>query len=256
MPIEVQDDGAVRIIRLNRPEKSNAINAEMNLAFGQSMSEAEADEQINVIVLTGAGAKSFCAGMDLSEFVAHADSGATQVQAQSDNLGLGTLTERAFPKPVIAAVNGAAVGGGFGIVLACDIVVAAAHATFAIPEVRRGLVGVGVTSRATLRLPIGVVLQMALTGDALDAQSAKTLGIVSEVAPPGEELARALMIAHQIAEYSPLAVRAVKDIVYTSARLIDGIDMAELRRRAREVQTSKAAVDGARAFVQQADQQR
>ena len=133
-------------------------------------------------MLTGAGDKAFCAGMDLKAFAAGEPIGA------GDGPGTTVFVERCYPKPIIAAVNGAAVAGGFGMMLGCDIIVAAEHATFGLPEVKRGLVGVGATTRASLRLPPAITLELALTGAPMDAARALHYGLVNRVVPAAEVL--------------------------------------------------------------------
>ena len=153
----------VLVLTMNRPEQRNALNRDLFRELGHAFVGAETDPEVRAIVLTGAGDKAFCAGMDLKAFAAGEPIG------PGDGPGTTVFVERCYPKPIVAAVNGAAVAGGFGIMLGCDIIVAAEHATFGLPEVKRGLVGVGATTRASLRLPPAVTLELALTGAPMDA---------------------------------------------------------------------------------------
>ena len=137
----------VLVLTMNRPEQRNALNRDLFRAIGQAFVGAETDPEVRAIVLTGAGDKAFCAGMDLKAFAAGEPIG------PGDGPGTTVFVERCYPKPIVAAVNGAAVAGGFGVMLGCDIIVAAEHATFGLPEVKRGLVGVGATTRASLAAP-------------------------------------------------------------------------------------------------------
>ncbi len=157
--------------------------------------------------------------------------------------------ERVYPKPIVAAVNGAAVAGGLGIMLGCDVVVAADHAVFGLPEVKRGLVGVGATSRATLRLPPAVVLELALTGAPMDATRALHHGLVNRVVSSEEVLPTAIALAEEIAANAPLAVALAKEIVYDAGRLLH-VDIAEWRERAAPIFASNDAREGATAFAE------
>jgi enoyl-CoA hydratase len=198
------------------------------------------------VVLTGAGDQAFCAGMDLKAFAS--GSGFGQSGATSGP-GTEVFVERCYPKPIVAAVNGAAVGGGLGIVLACDLAVAAEHATFGLPEVKRGLVGAGSGSRTALRLPPAVALELILTGDPMDAARALHFGLVNRVVPAAGVLPTALALAEVIAANGPLAVRISKEIVY-DARALLGVDMKTLREKASVVTQSEDAKEGARAFAE------
>jgi enoyl-CoA hydratase len=242
MAIIVDDRGAVRTITINRPERRNALDPDTMTELGAAFTAAETDDGVRVVVLTGAGDKGFCSGMDLKAF---RDSG-----PRPGAVGTEVLVERVYPKPVIAAVNGAAVGGGLGLALACDLVVAAEHAVFALPEVQRGLVGAGAGSRAALRLPPAVALELILTGEAIDAPRALALGLVNRVVPLADLMATTYALAERIAANGPLAVRVSKEIVYEVARLIDGVDIAALRAKAAPVMQSDDAKEGARAFTE------
>ncbi len=245
MSLVVTRHGAVLVLRIDRPERSNALDGPTSQAIGAQLLAAETDDAIAVLVITGTGDRSFCAGADLKAFAA----AEPLPPGTAPPPGVDQLTERYYAKPVIAAVNGAAVGGGFGLVLGCDLVVAAEHATFGTPEVRRGLVGVGVTSRAVLRLPPAVVLEMALTGDPITAAEAHRLGIVNRVVAAPHVVSTAIELAQRIAENPAAAVLAAKDVVYAAAELHGRFDLAALRARADHVMRSPQARAGAQAFV-------
>lgn len=244
MAVIVEDLEHVRLITIDRAEKANAIDPGTGLALGAAFTEAAADDRVRAIVLTGAGDRSFCGGMDLR---AMRDGGAHTGPA---NPGLEVLTEQHYAKPVVAAVNGAAYGGGFGLALACDVLVAAEHASFAIPEVQRGLVGVGVTSRVALRLPPAVVLELALTGEPIDAARALALGLVNRVVPAAGLRDAALGVAARIAANGPLAVRAAKEVAVRAMHLHDNIDLGALRELAVPVHASDDAREGRAAFLE------
>jgi enoyl-CoA hydratase len=244
MAVDVENRGAVRIVTINRPERRNALDPETFTGLGRAFVDAEADDSVRVVVLTGAGDRSFCAGMDLKAFAGGATAGS------GGGPGTEVFVERLYPKPVVAAVNGAAVGGGFGIMLACDLAVAAEHATFGLPEAARGLVGSGSGSRAALRLPPAIALELALTAAPMDAARALHFGLVNRVVPAGDELATAVELAELIAANAPLAVRVSKEIVYDTRGLIDGFDLAALRAKAAPVFASNDAKEGALAFAE------
>lgn len=245
MTVHVEDLDHVRVVTIDRVERANAIDPETSRILGDAFASAAADDRVRVLVLTGAGDRSFCAGMDLRAFRELGDGAPTPV-----NAGIDIFTERYYPKPIVGAINGAAVGGGFGIALACDVLVAADHARFGIPEVQRGLVGVGVTSRVALRLPPAVVLELALTGEPIDATRALALGLVNRVVPLAELRATALGIAERIAANGPLAVRAAKEVAVTAMHLHDAVDLDALRRGAEHVIRSADAREGAAAFLE------
>jgi enoyl-CoA hydratase/carnithine racemase len=215
--VERERRGNVEILTINRPEARNAINGEVSLEMAGALEELEADEDCWVVILTGAGDKSFSAGMDLKAFAS--GDGASIMSASG---GFAGITQRDFPKPVIAAVNGTCLAGGCEIMLACDLVVAAEHATFGIPEVKRGLVaGAGGLFRLPKRLPRAIAMELGLTGNPIDAPRALQLGLVNRVVPADRLLDEALALAEEIAENAPLAVRWTKRVMREAADLAD-----------------------------------
>jgi enoyl-CoA hydratase/carnithine racemase len=233
----------VLVLTMNRPERRNALNRDLYREIGDAFVSAETDPEVRVIVLTGAGDEAFCAGMDLKAFAAGDPIG------PGDGPGTTVFVERCYPKPIVAAVNGAAVAGGFGVMLGCDIIVAAEHATFGLPEVKRGLVGVGATTRASLRLPPAVTLELALTGEPMDATRALHHGLVNRVVPKDDVLPTAIAIAEQIAANAPLAVVLAKEIALDARGLLTP-DIAAWRERAASVFASNDAKEGALAFAE------
>jgi enoyl-CoA hydratase len=243
MVLETALSDGVLVLTMNRPEARNALNRDLYRAIGEAFVQAETDPDVRVVVLTGAGDKAFCAGMDLKAFAAGDPIGA------GDGPGTTVFVERCYPKPIVAAVNGAAVAGGFGVMLGCDIIVAAEHATFGLPEVRRGLVGVGATTRASLRLPPAITLELALTGAPIDAARALHHGLVNRVVPSAEVLPTAIAIAESIAANAPLAVALAQEIALDARGLLDS-DIAGWRERSAVVFASDDAKEGARAFAE------
>jgi enoyl-CoA hydratase len=238
--------GHVEILTINRPDARNAINGAVSAAMSAALDELTDDPDVWVVVLTGAGEKAFSAGMDLKAFAA--GEGAAVMNPSG---GFGGIARRRFPKPVIAAVNGSALAGGLEIVLSCDLVVAADHATFGIPEVKRGLIaGAGGLFRLPRRIPLAVALELALTGDPIDAARAHQLGLVNQVVARARLMEEALVLAERIAENAPLAVRYSKSVMLGAL----GADEAEGWRLTDEavgnVFTSADAMEGPIAFAQ------
>ena len=202
------------------------------------------------MVLTGAGDRVFCAGLDLRAF----SSGEMEINddkdAQSDLGGFSRLFRERYPKPLIAAANGHVVAGGFELLLRCDLVVAAEHAEFGLPEVKRGLVaGAGVTILPR-RIPMAMVLELGLLGTRITAQRAAELGLVNRVVPKGEALNGALELAAQIAQNGPLAVRLSKQLAYASEDGSAGDIWSQIDTVTRTVMSSDDAKEGALAFVE------
>lgn len=207
--------GHVEILTINRPEARNAINGPVSLAMSAAMDELADDAECWVVVITGSGDKAFSAGMDLKAF--SSGQGGDIMGASG---GFGGLTQRDFPKPIIAAVNGSALAGGFEIMLSCDLVVAADHAMFGIPEAKRGLIaGAGGLIRMPKRLPMAIALEMAMTGDPIDAARAHDLGLVNKVVPADALLEEAIALAERIAANAPLAVRYSKSVMKQAAEV-------------------------------------
>jgi len=206
----VADEGRVRIVTLNRPEVLNALHSEAHWELDGVWNEFAANPELWIAIVTGAGERAFSAGNDLK-------AQAAGMRGKRPATGFAGLTSRFdLEKPLIAAVNGVAMGGGFETALACDIIIAADNAVFALPEVRVGLIpGSGVH-----RLPrlIGTTraLGMIMTGRRASAAEGLALGFVNEVVPQGEAVTEAKRWAAQILEASPMAIRAVKQVVYQS----------------------------------------
>ncbi|MFE9328112.1 enoyl-CoA hydratase-related protein [Nocardia sp. NPDC052278] len=241
MTVFVKRHGAIAVVTINRPEVRNALDANTIAGIGSALQFAEEDTDVHAVVLTGAGDRAFCAGMDLRAFA----SGASL--SDDSRPGLESITQRTFPKPVIAAINGAALAGGFELMLACDLAVAAEHATFGLPEVKRGLVAVGGGTNLPRRIPLAVALELGLTGESINAARAFELGLVNRVVPAAQLLAEALELAGLISRNGPLALRITKELMLAQA---SGATPQELAPATARVLRSADAKEGATAFAE------
>jgi len=230
-------------VTIDRPGAANAIDLGTAQALSIAFDELERDEQVWAVVLIGAGDRVFCAGMDLKAVAAGEADAINKVPG-----GFGGLVRRVFAKPLIAAVNGAALGGGFELVLACDLVVASSRARFGLPEVTRGLIAAsGGALRLTRRVPPVVALELLMTGEPVDARRAHELGLVNRVVSPENVLPEALAMAEAICANGPLAVRASKAL---ARRMLSGDEEDGWRLNAQltaAVMNSADAAEGARA---------
>lgn len=233
----------VMTITLNRPEAKNAVNLAVAQGIAAAIDELDRNDDIRVAVLTGAGG-TFCSGMDLKAFI----SGEVPYIA---GRGFGGLTEAPPVKPLIAAIEGFALAGGCELAMACDLVVAAETARFGIPEVKRGLAaGAGGLVRFPRQLPYRVAMELALTGDFMDAQRALNLGFINQTVPEGETLAAAQVLASKIAGNGPLAVKLSKQVVRESEDWATAEMFAKQQDILQPVFTSEDAIEGATAFAE------
>ncbi|HEY2638233.1 MAG TPA: crotonase/enoyl-CoA hydratase family protein [Solirubrobacteraceae bacterium] len=238
--------GNVLVITLNRPDARNAVNAALAQGVGAAMDALDSDVELRAGVLTGAG-KGFSSGMDLRAFVAGES-------PHHETRGFAGIVMKPSDKPLIAAVEGFAVAGGCEIALACDLIVASKGARLGIPEVKRSLVAAGGgLLRLPRRLPAGVAMEMALTGDPIDAERAHSLGLVNILAEPGEALTAALELAERIAANGPLALAATKRILVESADWSDGEFWHKQGEISGPVFGSEDAREGATAFSEKRD---
>ena len=205
----VSKEGGVLVVTINRPEAKNAMNAITAQGIAAAMDELDSNNDLSVGIITGAD-NTFCAGMDLKAFL-------KGESPQVEGKGFGGLTQTPPKKPLIAAVEGYALAGGFELLLACDLIVAAETAKFGISEVKRGLVaGAGGLIRLPRQVPYRQAMELALLGDFVDATRAKEMGMVNRVVPTGTALKVAKEIAAKIAENGPLAVVVSKQIIRES----------------------------------------
>ena len=245
---QVERRGRIYLVTINRPEVMNALHRPASLELAQVFDDFFNDPESWVAIITGAGDRAFCAGNDLKYQAAGND---TTLPPS----GFGGITGRfQTVKPVIAAVNGICMGGGFEIALACDLIVAAENAVFALPEPRVGLAaGAGGLLRLPRQIPLKQAMGMILTARRVGAQEGLELGFVNEVAPVGNALAQAIKLAEVILEASPMSIRASKQVV------MQGLESDSLERAYKEqksfsavqaLYTSEDRVEGPKAFAE------
>jgi crotonobetainyl-CoA hydratase len=244
--VRIQRDGAILEITLDRPP-ANAIDAATSRELGEAFVGAGADPSIRCVIVTGAGERFFSAGWDLKAAAAGDgdDDGPGGFAGLTERFGLAT--------PVIAAVNGMAVGGGFELALACDLVLAVPEAEFFLPEVNLGFVAdAGGVVRLPARLPRAIAMELLLTGRRMDAGEAARRGLVNRVVSRGLLLPAARELARTIAAAAPLAVRAVKAVVDATEGMAAEAAFAAMRQTAayREMLASADAQEGPRAFAE------
>ena len=233
----------VLLITINRPDQRNAVNGAVAQGMAAAMDELDDTPDLSVGIVTGAG-KGFCAGMDLKAFVAGES-------PYAGGRGFAGITQRASTKPLIAAIEGFAVAGGLEVALSCDVIVAAKGARLGIPEVKRSLVAAGgALLRLPRVLPRTIAMELALTGDPIDAERAYALGLVNRLAEPGEAVTTALALAETIAANGPLALAATKRILAEAVDWPDSEFFARQGDIAAPVMSSEDAREGSVAFAE------
>ena len=244
MTVDFEIRDRIAIITLNRPEARNAVSQQLAEDLESAIDRLEADDALWIGILCGNG-PAFCAGADLKAIA----SGEARLTTKRG--GFAGLVRRVRTKPLIAAVEGPAVAGGTEIVLSCDLVVASTTARFGLPEVKRSLVAnAGGLFRLPRALPVNVAMEMALTGDDLDAEAAHRHGLVNRLVQPGHALATAVELAEAVNANAPLAVRASRRVVL-AARLLEDDEAFEVAANAtREVFRTEDFREGPRAFVE------
>ena len=248
MAIEFALSDGVAIVTINRPERLNAMDAEHYSALSEAWTKVRDDPEIRVAIVTGAGERVFTVGADLKSFVSAPPELSTMWLTQRDlllNRGLEVW------KPVIAAVNGFCIGGGMTLLLGTDIRVAVEHATFGLAEVKRGVIaGNGGTQRIVKQLPHAIAMELLLTGDSIDAETALRWGLVNRVVPAPELMPAAMEFAKRIARNAPLAVQAAKELALRSRDLdlSSGLRLEQVFNRM--LQFSEDAKEGPAAFAE------
>jgi enoyl-CoA hydratase/carnithine racemase len=252
MAILYAHDGRIVTITLNRPEAMNSIDPETHRELCKAWIRFRDDPEAWVAILTGAGEKAFCAGADLKKLIPQAFGPGASGGRSHNDYGLGGITRGLeIWKPLIAAVNGYALAGGLELVLACDLRVAAEHATFGLTEVRWAIMpGAGGTQRLPRAVPLAKAMEMILTAETVSAAEAHRIGLVNAVVPPAEVLPTARRWAETICERGPLAVRAAKEAIIRglSLPLADGLRLEALLSGT--LRGTEDAAEGPRAFAE------
>lgn len=243
MSIEFALEDGIATITLNRVEKHNALDLEMIGQLEEAWDRVARDDGVQVAILTGAGTRSFCAGVDIAIAGKLTEGGKLMRRVPFDLKGID------MPKPIIAAVNGLALGAGTEMLQGTDIRLAVSHATFGLPEVRVGLVpGGGSLARLVRQIPYAVAMKMLLTGEPIGAEEALRYGLINEIVAAEELLPRARALAERIRGNAPLAVRAAKEVARASVEQgIEDIYLLEALYLDRLARTEDAA-EGPRAF--------
>ena len=242
--VELEIRGHVALMTINRPEARNAVNAAVAQGMEAAIDRLEEDDDLWIGIVAGNG-PVFSAGADLKEVAKGAGGLGTRKG------GFGGITQRERTKPLIAAVDGAALAGGCEIVLSCDLVVASTQARFGIPEVKRSLVAAaGGLFRLPRALPKNVAMELALTGDPIDAQRAYDLGLVNRLVEPGTVIDAAMALAEQISVNAPLAVRESRKVVLEGMLADDETAWKVTNESMAKVMSSEDFAEGPRAFIE------
>jgi E-phenylitaconyl-CoA hydratase len=246
--IDLDVAAGIAVITINRPDRLNAMDPDHYRGLSAAWMRVRDDDEIHVAIVTGAGDRSFTTGADLKSVIGKPAELADLWQTQKDallNRGLEVW------KPVIAAINGYCLGGGMTLMLATDIRIAAAHATFGLSEVKRGIIAAnGGTQRVLAQVPYAIGMEMLLVGDTFDAETAARWGLVNRVVPANDLMDTARDYARRIAANGPLAVRAAKELAVRGRdlSLADGLRMEQLV--ARLLNASEDTREGAQAFAE------
>jgi crotonobetainyl-CoA hydratase len=248
-PLIVERRGKILEVTINRP-KANAIDAPTSRIMGETFAKFRDDPDLRVAILTGSGEKFFCPGWDLKA--------AAQGEAPDSDYGVGGfggLQELpGLNKPVIAAVNGIAFGGGFEIMISADIIIAADHATFALPEINSGTLADAATIKLPRRIPYHVAMELLFTGRRMDAHEARQWGIVNEIVTQPNLMIRAREVAATLADGPPLVFAAIKDVVRETAHrpIQEAFDLVTKRKlkTVDKLYSSEDQLEGARAFAE------
>lgn len=243
MPVHHALLGNVAVITIDRPEVRNALDRSSSRAISAALdSAAEPGSGVRAVVITGTGERSFCAGLDIAD--------ATHGGLPDPDASPLTRLRRGYPLPVIAAMNGSAVGGGLELAAACDLRIAAEHAVFGLPEVSLGFAATEGGVELGRLIPVGIALELMLTADRIEARRAYEIGLVNRIVPGHEVLDTAVAVARRIAEHSPAGVRASKELAYRTL-WSDPAELFDLARaRTAELMSGPDAAEGMAAFLE------
>jgi len=243
--VEYESDGHVAVMTINRPEARNAVNGEVAAGIEEAIDRLEADDSLWLGILTGVP-PVFSAGADLKEINA-----GRAASLQTARGGFAGITRRDRSKPIIAAVDGPALAGGTEICLACDLIVASTNAQFGIPEVKRCLVAAGGgLFRLPRKLPFNLAMELALTGDPIDAERAYHFGLVNHLCQPGEALAAAKDLARRIEANAPVAVRASRRVILAAVTEDEDTGWRLSGEGMAEAMSSEDMKEGLTAFIE------
>jgi crotonobetainyl-CoA hydratase len=248
-PLHVTRNGPILEVVLDRP-KANAIDAPTSRVMGEAFVKFRDDPELRVAIITGAGERFFCAGWDLKAAAA-----GESPDVDNGVGGFGGIQELPnLNKPIIAAVNGMAVGGGFELALSADLILAAEHARFALPEIRSGTLADAATIKLPRRIPYHVAMDLLFTGRWMAAEEALRWGLITEIVPAAALLERARALADTLAAGPPLVFAAIKEVARESATLSFEDALARVMRRGfptvSALYGSEDQLEGARAFVE------
>ncbi len=251
-PIKTNRRGKVLEVTMDRP-KANAIDAATSRIMSDIFSEFRDDPEMRSAILTAAGEKFFCPGWDLKAAAAG--------EAPDSDYGVGGFGGlQELPnlgKPVVAAVNGLAFGGGFEIMISCDIIIAAEHATFALPELRSGIIADAATIKLPRRIPYHVAMEMLFTGRVIDTEEAKHWGLINEIVPADKLMERAREVADLLASGPPLVYAAIKEVDRETSHLPvqEAFDILNNRKlpTIAKLYSSEDQLEGAKAFAEKRD---
>jgi len=253
MSIDYETDGHVARITINRPAAMNAIDSAHNAALEEAWRRLNEDRQIRAGVLTGAGVRAFCAGADLKELIPSHHNAVRAGSRAPWTMG-GLTLEPHFGKPMIAAVNGHALAGGMELALACDIRVCAPNATFGLAETKWALIpGAGGTQRLPRTVPLGWAMEMILTGEAIDSETALRIGLVNRILPHDQLLEHAMRLSATIASRGPLAVTAARRAILEGLSLGFAAGLSNERDHFIEIMKTADVLEGTAAFAEKRD---
>lgn len=251
--VTVERDGALAIVTLNRPDAMNALSADLRNQLAQAVDALEADSQIRVMILTGAGEKAFTAGLDLKELGASQESAALGIASDDPVASLGR-----FSGPIIGAINGVAITGGFEMALACDVLIGTQNTRFADTHARVGILpGWGLSQKLARLLGPSRAKEISLTGNFVSATQALEWGLINRIVPPQDLLDTARALADDMLSCVPDTLAAYKQLIDDgyATTFADGLKLEDTRGRAANRQVSGAAVEQRRAAVQQRGKQ-
>jgi enoyl-CoA hydratase/carnithine racemase len=241
--------GNVLVLRINRPDARNALNSAVMAGVGKGIADAETDPEIRAVVLTGTGDRAFCAGMDLRAF---AGGGIAPTEDEQKHMGafMRFMSRGEAGVPVVGAANATALAGGFELLMACDLIVAAEGAKVGLPEVKRGLFAAGGGMFLAKRIPLAKALELTMTGDPIGVEEALALGLINKVVPADQVVEEAVALADRIAANGPLGVQATKQLVRMAA-FEPSADVWKVHGELQaKVFGSEDAKEGATAFVE------